>query len=329
MKITKNKNGTYTTVIAIRDIKGKRHMKRFTGRDKAQVQMDAANFMTTHRVYIESDAFCDVLRRYIDQSREVLSPSTIRGYTAIQRCLEGYQTFMNTPVDRITAKQLQALSDHLHSTRKAKTVRNIMGLVSATMSYDGYRMPPVKIRSDAKFNPHVPTVEEMKLVAETAKGTRWEAVVGLACMGLRRGEIAAVRSSDLNGNILHVSHAIALDEDNFKVDKCPKTASSDRYIPIPDRIADIINEQGKAWEGSLNSLTGGFKLLVRRAGVEHFRLHDCRHFFASYCHDVLKLSDAQIMKLGGWSTDNVMKRVYITAITDDSIRVQQSIGSFF
>ena len=50
--------------------------------------------------------------------------------------------------------------------------------------------------------------------------------------------------------------------------------------------------------------------------MPHFRFHDLRHFFASYCHNVLKLSDAQIQKLGGWKTDHVMKKIYITSMED-------------
>jgi integrase len=45
------------------------------------------------------------------------------------------------------------------------------------------------------------------------------------------------------------------------------------------------------------------------------RFHDLRHYFASYLHDK-GFSDAEIMSLGGWKTDHVMKRVYRHAIKD-------------
>jgi integrase len=70
--------------------------------------------------------------------------------------------------------------------------------------------------------------------------------------------------------------------------------------------------------------------LLRRAGIpedQRFRLHDCRHFFVSYCHDVLKLSDAEIIKLSGHETDSIMKRVYRHAVTDHSENVRGALTS--
>ncbi|MDO4620394.1 MAG: hypothetical protein Q4B09_07220, partial [Lachnospiraceae bacterium] len=74
------------------------------------------------------------------------------------------------------------------------------------------------------------------------------------------------------------------------------------------------------------ALSEVFPRFLRSNGFPVFRLHDCRHFFASYCHDVMGLSDAQIMKLGGWSTPHIMKRVYITSITDKSKEVSSAFS---
>ena len=50
--------------------------------------------------------------------------------------------------------------------------------------------------------------------------------------------------------------------------------------------------------------------------VDHaFRLHDCRHYYASIAH-YLGIPDAYIMINGGWKTESMMKRVYREALKD-------------
>jgi len=46
-----------------------------------------------------------------------------------------------------------------------------------------------------------------------------------------------------------------------------------------------------------------------KLGIPKFSVHKLRHYFASKM-SALNIPDADIMKMGGWETDHIMKSVY-------------------
>lgn len=70
----------------------------------------------------------------------------------------------------------------------------------------------------------------------------------LAAFGpMRRGEICALDSTDISGNIVHVSKNMVRTEDNAWIIKSPKSYAGDRYIDFPDFVA----ENGEEKQGEL------------------------------------------------------------------------------
>ena len=53
----------------------------------------------------------------------------------------------------------------------------------------------------------------------------------------------------------------------------------------------------------------------KKLGIPHFPLHKTRHYFASKMSE-LKIPDADILKMGGWESDHVMKTVYRHSMMD-------------
>ena len=332
MKITKTDSGKYTALVAINGIDGSRHYKRFTAKSKDEVRNRANEYLNSHKVYIESMSFSASAERFIARSERVLSPNTIRGYKGALRALQSdYGAFCTRSVDCITQSDLQAIVTTMTDVGKSpKTVKNRIGFISAVLSSEGIRMPRLQLPKQQIKEPHVPTESLISQVAAAAANTRLEVPFVLAVFGLRCGEVCAVTAEDLDGNVLHVHHAIATDDYGVTHVKSPKTSASDRYIVIPDHIADAIRAAGRATDMTPHAWSDAFPHLLKKAGVpedQRFRLHDCRHFFVSYCHDVLKLSDAEIIKLSGHQTDSVMKRIYRHAITDNSPTVQAKLSA--
>lgn len=327
MKITKTKAGTYTGRVTITDESGKRHYKRITGKNKAQVKAELEEYELNHKVYMESTAFCDAAQRFIAHSERILSPSTVRAYRSAMRITEkDFPLFWRRPVDRITRSDIQTMIDTMSAVgRTPKTVSNRIGFISAVMSHEGFKIPPHTMPKPKRYDPKVPSEETVKKVAAAAAGTRYEIPFALAVFGLRCGEICAVRAEDISeANVLHVHRALVIDDDGLIIEKAPKEYASDRFIEIPPSLADAIRKAGRATTMSPKAWSDAFPHLLKKAGIppeDQFRLHDCRHFFVSYCHDVLRLSDAQIIKLSGHRTDYVMKRVYRHAITDSMAEV--------
>ncbi len=334
MKITKTKSGKWTTLVHIRDKNNIRHAKRFTAVKKNDVRRAANEYLDNHRLYMDSSAFADAMQRFLDASEGSLSPSTMSGYTSIQKMLlREHSAFCALACDRITSADIQKEINAMVSAGKSpKTIHNRLGLISVVLTSEGLRMPSYNAPVVSVPRLNVPDGEIITRVSNACTGRykRMAIPLALACFGLRRGEICGVTADDLDGNVLHVKTVHVYGPDRKEhVKKMPKNETSIRSVLIPEDIADAIREQGRAWNGSVNALTAAWPHLCKAAKVEPFRLHDCRHFFVSYCHDVLKLSDAQIMKMGGWKTDNVMKRRYRHAIADDSDVVAEKIGSLF
>lgn len=333
MKIEKTKTGKYTTRVCVTDAGGARHWRRFTDRSKDRVRIMAQDFQNKQMVYAESMALCDAAQRYIDHAEKILSPNTVRGYKVADRGFkEHYSAFYNKSIDRITTVELQFVIDDMHAKGKSpKTIANRIGFLSTVFGYEGRELPRHTYPRREQFTPNVPTQDLIQQVAATAAGTRYEIPLALAVFGLRCGEVCAVRAEDISDdNVLHVHRSIAIDDDGFLIEKAPKERASDRFIVIPASLADAIRAQGRATTMSPRAWSRAFPDLLERAGIpkeQRFRLHDCRHFFVSYCHDVLKLSDAQIIKLSGHQTDYVMKRVYRHAISDSAAQVSSNLGN--
>lgn len=68
--------------------------------------------------------------------------------------------------------------------------------------------------------------------------------------------------------------------------------------------------------------------MQKRAGVEHFRFHNLRHYSASIQH-TLGSPDAYIMQRVGWGNDAVLNNVYRHALEDQEKEVNSKINDYF
>ena len=322
MKIRRLPSGKYNTRIEITpEGSSKRIWKSITGPDRATVRKLAAEFESRDDKEV-APTLVDALDRYLNAKKAVLSPYTVKGYkNIIEKVKAADMANLSADMGRPEAQKLvSAFSD-----MSQKTIRNRIGLISAAVRFAGYNMPPVTYPQKKKVETHIPTEAEMKKVMAAASGTELEIPIALGMMGLRRGEICALQLSDLNKNTLHI-HAAAVDIGGKVTIKSPKTYDSDRYVTIPFALANKIKKQGYVTHLAPEQLSYHFINFLKKQDVEHFRFHDLRHFFASYCHNVLKLSDAQIQQLGGWKTDHVMKRVYIQSMQEDKAAKKAANG---
>ena len=322
MKICKLPSGNYNARIYLgKDASGKRKWKSITGPDRQTVRKKAAELESAP----DRDGtltLADALDRYLNAKKAVLSPYTVKGYkNIIKRIKDANLGHIDAHMTRPDAQRIVSAFSDLSQ----KTIRNRMGLISAAVRFAGYDMPPVTYPQKKKVETHIPTESEMKKVMAAAKDTEMEIPIALGMMGLRRGEICALQISDLNGNVLHI-HQAAVDIGGKVTIKAPKTYDSDRFVTLPAVVSRKIRKQGYVTKLTPEQLSYHFIEFLKRQDVEHFRFHDLRHFFASYCHNVLKMSDANIQKLGGWKTDHVMKRVYIQSMQEDQAAKQAAKG---
>ncbi len=114
---------------------------------------------------------------------------------------------------------------------------------------------------------------------------------------------------DVENNLLTVDKALVKDKDGKYVLKTTKTAASTRTLFIPDKLINEIMENGEIYSGYPNQCLKNLHRYQDMLNIPQFRFHDLRHFYALYAHSQ-GVSDANILKTGGWASDSVMKQIY-------------------
>ena len=110
--------------------------------------------------------------------------------------------------------------------------------------------------------------------------------------------------------------------------KSTKTTSSTREVVIPMEIADKIRDRGYIYKGYPNCITNYLKRTERALGIPQFSIHKLRHCFASKM-SAMNVPEADIMRMGGWETDYVMKSVYRHSMEDKNKNRQREISEQF
>lgn len=252
--------------------------------------------------------FKSAAEEYIESKRNILSPSTAGGYWNILKHLS--EKFLRKNIHDIEPFDVQKEVNALAKDHSPKTVRNYHGFISAVL---GMFRPNLKLNTalpqKSKNEPYIPSDDDVRKVIESSKGTKFEIPIILACYGMRRSEICALRAEDIEGDVVHINKAMVQGEDNEWVIKSTKTTSSTRDIVIPAEIAEEIREKGYVYRGNPCSITQFLFATQDKIGLPRFSVHKLRHYFASKM-SAMNVPEADIMKLGGWETDHVMKSVY-------------------
>lgn len=313
MKIEKLPSGSYR----IRKMyKGKMYTVIF---EKKPTQKEALKAISDELDKVRSAGntpmiFSEASAGYVDMKRNVLSPRTIKEYSETGKRLPDW--FNNLRLSDITQIEINRLINELSKDKSPKTVRNYHGFVSAVL---GVYRPELKIYTTlpqkVKNEPYTPSHEDVKRILEAVKNTAFEIPITLACYGMRRSEICALRVDDIDGDIVRINKALVLDENKNWVVKTTKTTESTRNIIIPMELADKIRAQGYIYRGHPGSITKCLERIEHDLDIPKFPLHKLRHYFASQM-SALGVPEADILRLGGWETDHVMKSVYRHSMLD-------------
>lgn len=139
------------------------------------------------------------------------------------------------------------------------------------------------------------TDEEKRLILSTPHRMQLAALLMLFC-GLRRGEVLALKASDISGDMLTVSRAVSF-AGNKPIVSAPKTEAGIRSVPVPPILRPFLADlRGLAvtgangslmtetafqrgWESFLHALSeaAGHPVLIRA--------HDLRHTYCTMLRD--------------------------------------------
>ena len=247
-------------------------------------------------------------KEYIKNREGVISPASIRTYNIKLNQLS--ERFQKSNIFDITSETVQREISLFAKDHAPKTTKSLYGFIASVMgSYRPSLKLRVKLPQAIIKEAYEPNSDDVKRILEDAKGTRYSIPFQLGIYGCRRGEICALDISDLNGNELRIHRSKVYLDGEWITKETPKTDASNRTLYLPDKLAEEIREQGSIFEGHPNALLKALNRAQKRLGIEQFRFHALRSYFASYAHS-MGIPDADILAIGGWETDAVMKRIY-------------------
>lgn len=312
------------------DENGKRHYRSFTDPNKKICQLMAADFAANKKRRSQGNlTVSEAIEEYVKVKEKVLSPATIRGYKVMQR--NHFKYIDHIQIRSLTNEDVQRWVNSLTKRLSRKSVSNAYGLLVAVV---GMFAPEIrfKVKLPQREQPdlYVPSDSDIKELLRMIAGTELEKAVLLAAFGpLRRGEICALTSDDIKGNMITVRKSMVRDSENKWIIKEPKTFSSYRTVHMPDFVMEKIRDiKGPIISVKPDTLTMQFERIFKDSNIPKFRFHDLRHYSASIMH-AIGIPDQYIMQRGGWSTDGIMKAVYRNTIDEQTVRMNAKINQYF
>lgn len=298
---------------------------------KEAIELMAEAMKDAKKQQKHSMTFYEAYTAYLNMKSNILSPSTKRGYKSLIRNIP--EAFLQERISDITAIDLQKLINDYSAEHSPKSTRNMHSFVATIIKTFTGTMLDVRLPQPKKNDPYIPTAEEVTMIMQEIKGTKYYVPTSLACLGLRLSEITALSVEDLaDDNTIRINKALVRNEEaGYILKDTTKTTESTRYITVPAEIADIIRSQGYVYNGSPNFIYKNLVAVEKKLGIEHFPLHKLRHFFASYAHNELRLSDKQIMEAGGWKNPKTMQTIYTHTMkqSEASKKIADEIGKLF
>lgn len=331
MKACKLPSGNYRVQAYYKDEFGVVHRPSFTAPTKAEAMKMALEAEKSARAPI---SVYDAVSRYIELKKQVLSPSTYRGYEGILRTQIAGSPLSLVSLNELTVAQVQGWVSEISVYLSPKSVQNSYGLLAAALKLYA---PDLAIRAKLpqKKRPqlYTPSTSDVNLLLDLSRGTELYKAILLGAVGMmRRGEIAALTAEDLDfkKNTISVTKAQVKTKDGDHVIKAPKTDASYRVIVMPPAVMKAFPKKGPVVDLNASQITSKFQKLVKKSGLPNIRFHDLRHYAASIAaSSSIGASVEAIKARGGWSGDSMMKRVYINQIGDEVDKDTKAINSYF
>lgn len=296
---------------------------------------------------------------YLDPS---VRPQTVELYR--NSIKHANKVFKNKPLNKIKIKDIVMLNNYLvRCGLKQITIGNIHSRIKAIFAnavlFDELKKNPYEKykykRGNGKHKFYIPTYEEMQKILELCKEqdlSFYLQVLMAVGLGLRRGEILGVSYSDfsIENKTVHVQrqityHKIDRSENSHCVKEISplKTEGSDRIVPVPDDILELVkekeletkkqclklgipfskdylvfhhkNDPRKITEKCLTNTRRTFKILLKKNNLPVLRFHDLRHIYATYCLNN-GISLKTISKLLGHTSVSTTANIYCESTTE-------------
>ncbi len=335
VKIERLPSGSYRARVHL----GGGKYKSITGKDKKQVQLEAAKIEAGLTEAKGSDApdtttLGEYIDRYIELKNNILSPSTVRSYRAMRRSV--LPELLSEPLAVLTQERVQAAVNELAAQASPKYCRNVHGLISAVCKqyrpgFELHTTMPQRKKADIR----IPTEDEMQKIFNYVRGTDAELPIYLgACCGLRRSEILGLKWKDIDfqKGTMTIHEAVVLNEDNKAVVKSTKTVAGTRTIRMYPFMREALERTPREGEFVValkgHQIYQRFQSALDACGLPHYRFHDLRHYLVSVMLS-LNIPKAYIADYVGHETENMIDQVYGHIMAFKKTNVEDLLHTYF
>ena len=203
----------------------------------------------------------------------------------------------------------------------------------------GCKLPPAKASEMQVLTP-----EEMRrFLIQAKQNDFYEIAILELATGMRRGEISALKWSDLDfeTGALHIQRQVIHLRGQINI-SAPKTSASDRTVILPREVVDILKELRTRTDSEWmfpspvnrdnpmdpQSIYHTMKKVLKRAHCRDVRFHDLRHTFAttSLEHGMdIKTLSAIIGHVRSATTINIYSHITDTMQVQAANRIEKAI----
>ena len=334
--MAREKKKSYTYKIAYYDENGKRRGKTFSASTRKEARLKASEWELNHKLE-QKPSICvlDALNTYIENKEAVLSPSTVRSYKGIVKTCFESEPIGAIPICSLSQMDIQAWINSFVGKLSPKSIIDRYALLKASIcavdrSFD---LSLITLPQKEKHSGFTPSDTQIKQLIEYTKRQErpdlYRAVLLCSFGLLRRSEVCAITSEDIHGNSIDINKAMVKDDVGAWVIKKTKTVESTRTIEYPSFVIDELKGiSGRIIPINPDALSRRFERALRFSKLPHFGMHAMRRYGASILH-ALNVPDLYIRQRGGWSTDAVMKSIYINEIDEEKRKQLDKINAHF
>lgn len=323
-KTDKKKDGVqqYKVVVNYTDAKGdyRQKTKLVYGKNEASLMEMRLNHELNENAPLDNLTIGLLFDEYIQAKKHEVRESTLEKN---KRTLELHVLphFNDTKLSGLTVKKLQQWKNNIGNLDfETKTKKNIYSEFRTLLNY-AVKMEYISSNPLSKVGNfkdvldfskpqdklHYYTSEQFKSFITYAKSqccslNEWGYYVFFNIAfytGMRKGEINALKWSDIDGNILHVRRSVRLKKKGVSVvETPPKNKTSYRDLQIPAQLLELLSEHKQRQKESKNfsddfRICGGIKCLAdtsisnfnikcaNACNLPHIRIHDFRHTHAT------------------------------------------------
>ena len=284
---------------------------------------ETERFKTLSKVTFDS-----AVKTYINNRKNVLSPSTIKAYDSMRRTR--FQSIMSLPLteridwQRVVNEEAEEVS--------AKTLKNSWGMIRSVLAENNIDVRNVRLPQVIHNRRPFLEPEQMITFVKAIEGHKYELPYLLCLHGLRRSEMLALTKEDITDRFIRVHGAVVMNIDGEFVHKEEnKTATSKRNVPIMiPRVKELVKkcETDKLCPWNPSTVSKPLTTVCKHLGFPDVGLHGLRRSFASLCYH-LGVSEAQTMEWGGWSDISTMRKIYIQIAESDRAKKMDELQNFF